>query len=152
MSCATHSMHVFLMHSNVEYQCSSPCKYMNGSFFFTHAEHLAIMMFGTNNNSDKVSKWEYIESQKRMTMKSTINCGYSTSYNSMMDVRMLIPLSLSRWSWIFICHSEMPVNTWETTANDHGYSWLFMDIHKSVIDIRDCIAIVHDKFNNGSHN
>ena len=27
-----------------------------------------------------------------------------------------------------------------------------MDIHNSVMDIRDFISIVHDKFNNGFHN
>ena len=56
----------FLMHSNVEYQCSNPCKYMNGSFLFLHMQSIWTM-FGTNNNSDKVSKWEYMESQRRMT-------------------------------------------------------------------------------------
>ena len=55
----------FLMHSNVEYQCSSPCKYMNGSFIFSHMQSIWTM-FGTNNNSDKVSNWEYMESQRRM--------------------------------------------------------------------------------------
>ena len=57
----------FLMHSNVEYQCSIPCKYMNGSFLSLHMQSIWTM-FGTNNNSDKVSKWEYMESQKRKTM------------------------------------------------------------------------------------
>ena len=59
----------FLMHSNVEYQCSSPCKYMNGSFLFLHMQSIWTM-FGTNNNPDKVNKWEYMESQKRMTVNS----------------------------------------------------------------------------------
>ena len=58
----------FLMHSNVEYQCSSPCKYMKvPSFLFLHMQSIWTM-FGTNNDSDKVSKWEYMESQKLITM------------------------------------------------------------------------------------
>ena len=124
----------FVLHSTVEYQCSSPCKYMNGSFLFLHMQSIWTM-FGTNNNSDKVSKWEYMESHKRMNMNIH---DWLWIFNTLLRIPitqwwMLIPLS--RWSWIFICHSEMPVNTWETTANGHGYSWLFMDVHKSVIDI-----------------
>ena len=56
------------MDSNIEYQCSSPCKYIKGpSFLFLHMQSIWTM-FGTNNDSDKVSKLEYMESQKRMTM------------------------------------------------------------------------------------
>ena len=40
---------------------------MNESFLFLHMQSIWTM-FETNNNSDKVSKWEYMESQKRMTM------------------------------------------------------------------------------------
>ena len=40
---------------------------MNESFLFLHMQSIWTM-FGTNNNSDEVSKWEYMESQKRMTM------------------------------------------------------------------------------------
>ena len=36
---------------------------MNGSFLFLHMQSI-----WTNNNSDKVSKWEYMDSQKRITM------------------------------------------------------------------------------------
>ena len=42
----------FLMYSKVEYQCFIPRKYIKV----------------INNNPGKVSKWEYMESQKRMTM------------------------------------------------------------------------------------
>ena len=36
---------------------------MNGSFLFLHMQSI-----WTNNISDKVSKWEYMDSQKRITM------------------------------------------------------------------------------------
>ena len=113
----------FLMHSNVEYQCSIPCKYMNGSFLSLHMQSIWTM-FGTNNNSDKVSKWEYMESQKRKTEypRLTMDIQHSTTdtHNAMMDhVRMLIPFS--RWSWIFVCHSVMQQRM---IIDIHDYLWI----------------------------
>ena len=71
----------FLMHSNVEYQCSSPCRYMNRSFLFLHtqsistingSEQIKIPIKSVNGNTWKAkSEWLWI---------STINCGYSTFY------------------------------------------------------------------------
>ena len=58
----------------------------------------------------------------------TVDIQHSTTdaHNSMMDVRMLIPLS--RWSSIFICHD---INDWIKNVHD-----LSMDIHNSVMEIR----------------
>ena len=73
----------FLMHNNVEYQCSIPCKYMIGNFsFFIHAKQLK----SVNANIWKAkSEWQWI---------SMIDYGYSTFYftdinNSIMYVRNL---------------------------------------------------------------
>ena len=40
---------------------------MNEYFLFLHMQSIWTM-FRTNNNSDEVSKWEYMESQKWMTL------------------------------------------------------------------------------------
>ena len=46
--------------SNVEYQCSGPCEYMNESFLFLHMQSIWTM-FGTNNNSSVRSRiWKQL--------------------------------------------------------------------------------------------
>ena len=68
---------------------------MNGSFLFLHMQSFWTM-FGTNNNSDEVSKWEYMESQTNdyeyPWLIVDIQQITTDTRNSMMDVRMLITI------------------------------------------------------------
>ena len=129
--CYTFNAHFlgdFLMHSNIEYQCSSPCNVSKDLAFYFYtcrafgpcSEQITIPIKSVNWNIWKAkSEWLWI---------STINCGYSIIYYRCPWLSDGCPYANTTFTMIKDFHLSFR-DTSEYMGNNSEWSWISIIIY-----------------------